>query len=211
METKINYQTIFEKTIAELQQKNEKPKLLLHACCGCCFTQPYEELKDYFDVTIFYCNSNIYPKEEYDHRVSEFERYVKEINANVPFVFAPYDNDKFNEILDPYGPMREGGERCKACFLNRYEPAFIYASEHGFDYVGTVMTISRFKNSQVINKLGEELEKKYPTIKWLYADFKKNNGFEKSLELVRKHHLYYQLYCGCKFSYQEYLNRIGQN
>lgn len=111
------------------------------------------------------------------------------------------------KILEPYGDIPEGGERCKACFFERYEPAFIYAAKHNFEYVGTVMTISRFKNSQVINKLGEELEKKYPTVKWLYADFKKNDGFNKSLKLVKKYHLYYQLYCGCLYSYNEHLSR----
>lgn len=209
MEEKINYQKSLLKTIDLLAKTGQKPTLLLHACCGCCLTIPLKQLEPFFDVTIFYNNSNIYPIEEYHRRFDELKRYIKEINSKSKLVEFPYENDKFTNLLLPYKDEREGGERCKLCFQMRLEPGFKYASENHFDYFCTVMTISRYKNSQVINKLGNTLMQKYPTVKWLEADFKKDNGYQKSLEIVREHNMYFQQYCGCRFSYEAYLAKIN--
>ena len=199
MEKKINYQTILLQKLDEIKGKEPKPKLCLHACCGPCFTIPFEIIKDYFDITVVYNNSNIYPKEEHDRRLEEFKRYIKEIGANIKLVEFPYDNLTYNKDLEPYADQREGMDRCRVCFRKRLGQAIDYAKEHGFDYVGTVMSISRFKNSQDLNKIGLELSEG-KKVKWLPADFKKNNGYEKSLEIVRAYKLYFQHYCGCKFS-----------
>ena len=207
MEEKINYQKILLKKLDEIKELKEKPTLLLHACCGCCLTVPLNELSPFFKVTIFYNNSNIYPEEEYHHRFSELKRYLKEIESDAEVVECDYQNKEFTDKLMPLKDEREGGARCSLCFTLRLEPGFKYAAEHHYDYFTTVMTISRFKNAQVINKLGLSLQEKYPTVKWLEADFKKNDGYQKSLQIVKEHNLYFQLYCGCMFSYEALLER----
>ena len=204
MENKINYQKRLQNVLENLKIEGKKPKLLLHACCGPCFTIPYEEIKDYFDITIIFNNSNIYPKEEHDRRLSEFKRYLKEIGANIELLEFPYDNENYNKDLEPRASDKEGHERCRICFRKRLGFGYQYAAEHGFDYFGTVMTISRYKNAQDINKIGYELEKNYPTVKWLPADFKKNNGYENSLLVIKEHEMYFQEYCGCKYSFEAY-------
>lgn len=204
MQKNKNYQKELLKTLDTLKHTGLKPKLLLHACCGPCFTIPYEELKDYFQITVIYNNSNIYPKEEHDRRLDEFKRYVKEISADIQIIEIPYDNLTYNKILEPYGDIPEGHERCRACFRSRLEFGFEYAAKNSFDYFGTVMTISRYKNAKDINEIGYQLEAKYNPVKWLPADFKKNNGYENSLLIIRQHEMYFQEYCGCVFSYKNY-------
>ncbi len=207
MEKKINYQAILLKNLENLHKSGIKPKLCLHACCGPCFTIPYEIIKDYFDITVVYNNSNIYPKEEYDRRLEEFKRYLKEIDAHISFVEFPYDNEAYNKDLESHADDKEGHERCRICFRKRLRQGFSYAKEHGFDYFGTVMTISRYKNAQDINKIGHELEKEFFPVKWLDADFKKNDGYEHSLFIIKEHEMYFQEYCGCIYSYNAYLNK----
>ena len=199
-ETKINYQKEQEKILQNLDKNSQKPTLLLHVCCGPCFTYPYELIKDYFDITIIYNNSNIYPEEEYNRRLNELKKYLLDIGANnIRVIEFPYDNATYNIDLEPYAEQREGMDRCRICFRKRLGQAINYAEEHGFDYVGTVMSISRFKNSQDLNKIGLELSEG-KNVKWLPADFKKNGGYEKSLNIVRAYKMYFQHYCGCKFS-----------
>lgn len=204
MEKKINYQKGFQKTLQNLDENKLKPTLLLHACCGPCFTIPYELIKGHFDITIIYNNSNIYPKEEYVRRLEEFKRYIKEINADVKFIEFPYDNETYNKDLEPRANDKEGHERCRICFRKRLGEGFKYAKEHNFDYFGTVMTISRYKNAQDINRIGYELEKEFGPTKWLPADFKKNNGYEDSLKIIKDHEMYFQEYCGCIYSFKAY-------
>jgi predicted adenine nucleotide alpha hydrolase (AANH) superfamily ATPase len=204
MEKKINYQKILQNTINNL---DFKPKLLLHVCCGPCSTVPLMQLKDYFDITLFFNNSNIYPKSEYERRLEELKRYLKDNNYNFPLIVTPYSGDEFLNIIEPYKDLKEGYERCRVCFKKRLEEAIKYASENDFDYCSTVMTISRYKNAQDINKIGLNLETLYPTVKWLCADFKKNNGYEDSLIICKENSLYFQEYCGCKFSYLAYKNK----
>ena len=198
-ETKINYQKEQEKLLKVLKEKGEIPTLLLHVCCGPCFTYPFKLIKDYFKITIIYNNSNIYPEEEYNRRLNELKGYLKAISADIEVIEFPYDNLNYNKDLEPYANQREGMDRCRICFRKRLGQAIELADERGFDYVGTVMSISRFKNSQDLNKIGFELSSG-KRVKWLPADFKKNGGYEKSLDIVREYGLYFQHYCGCKFS-----------
>ncbi|MFA7032040.1 MAG: epoxyqueuosine reductase QueH [Bacilli bacterium] len=210
MENNKNYQTIFKEMLLKLNTK-PKPTLLLHVCCGPCFTIPFEELKDYFDITVMFNNSNIYPRQEHDRRLDELKRYISEVCPSIKIVEVEYDNLTYNRDLIPYADQAEGHERCHICFRKRLSYGFDYAEQHNFDYYGTVMTISRYKNSQDINSIGEELAKHHIRTKWLYADFKKDNGYEKSLFLIREHQMYFQQYCGCLFSYQKYLEKKAKN
>ena len=198
-ETKINYQKEQEKLLKVLKESEQKPTLLLHVCCGPCFTYPFEIIKEYFNITIIYNNSNIYPEEEYNRRLNELKSYLKAISVDINVIEFPYDNLNYNKDLEPYANQREGMDRCRICFRKRLGQAIDYAEEHNFDFVGTVMSISRFKNSQDLNKIGFELSEG-KRVKWLPTDFKKNGGYEKSLDIVRKYGLYFQHYCGCKFS-----------
>lgn len=208
MENKKNYQKILQNTIENIKNTGKKPTLLLHVCCGPCLTIPLKQLKEYFDITLFFNNSNIYPKEEYDRRLIELKHYLNESNnSDIPLIIKDYVGDDFLKIIEPYKDLKEGYERCRVCFKTRLNEGFEYAFSHGFNYFGTVMTISRYKNAQDINKIGEKLEEKYPTTRWLYADFKKNNGYENSLVICHDYNLYFQEYCGCKFSYLKYLEK----
>lgn len=207
MENNKNYQKILEKELQNIKISGKKPKLLLHACCGPCFTIPHEILKSFFDITILYNNSNIYPKKEYDRRLNELKKYISDLGVKIEVIETKYDNDLYNLDLEPRASDKEGHERCRICFRKRLKEGFEYASKNGFDYFGTVMTISRYKNAQDINKIGETLQKDYPTVRWLYADFKKNDGYEKSLIIIKEHEMYFQEYCGCKYSYEAYKNK----
>ena len=207
MEKKINYQQILLSKLQDIKKLDHKPRLCLHACCGPCFTIPYEIIKDYFDITVVYNNSNIYPKEEHDRRLEEFKRYINEIGADIKLVEFPYDNLTYNKDLEPRANDKEGHERCRICFRKRLRQGFGYAKENGFDYFGTVMTISRYKNAQDINKIGHELEQDFAPVKWLDADFKKNDGYEHSLLIIKEHEMYFQEYCGCIYSYNAYLSK----
>ena len=207
MENNKNYQKFLQNELENLKNIGKKPKLLLHACCGPCFTIPYEIIKNYFDITILYNNSNIYPKQEHDRRLAELKKYLSDLGVKMDIIETEYDNEKYNLDLEPRKDDKEGHERCRICFRKRLKEGFEYASKNGFDYFGTVMTISRYKNAQDINKIGESLQKEYTTVKWLYADFKKNDGYEKSLIIIKEHEMYFQEYCGCKYSYQAYINK----
>ncbi|MCQ2815259.1 MAG: epoxyqueuosine reductase QueH [Bacilli bacterium] len=210
MENNKNYQKTLQNTLNLLKNDNKKPKLLLHACCGPCFTIPFEILKDFFEITIIFNNSNIYPASEHDRRLNELKKYVKKVDDKICIIKEPYDNEKYNKDLESYADDKEGHERCRICFRKRLETGFKYAKDNGFDYFGTVMTISRYKNAKDINTIGEELEKKYSPIKWLDADFKKNNGYEKSLLIIEKEKMYFQEYCGCVYSYKKYIEKLNK-
>jgi len=207
MENKINYQEYLLKELDIVKNLDKKPTLLIHSCCGPCFTVPYMELKDYFKITIIYNNSNIYPEEEYIRRINELKRFIKEVDADIEIIELPYNNEEYNKDLEPYANDYEGHDRCRICYRKRLEEGYKYAEDHGFDYFGTVMSISRYKNSQMLNQIGLELEKEHPTVKFLPADFKKNDGYLKSLEIVKEHQMYFQHYCGCKYTYKQYLER----
>ena len=209
METKVNYQAIALKTVEGFD--GAKKKLLFHVCCGPCSCYPLLFLAPYFDITIYYANSNIYPKQEYDHRLAELKRllecYKKDKGIDIALVVPPYDNEAYTAKLAPLAHLGEFSERCFLCYRLRMEEAYDYAEEHGYDYFTTVMTVSRQKNAQKLNEIGLELEKKHPHTKYFLSDFKKNRGLEIGTEIRKQYDLYNQDYCGCVYSYQEALVR----
>ena len=189
---KENYAKLLEKIVQEL---GYKPKLLLHSCCAPCSSYVIEYLHDYFNITIIYYNPNIFPREEYEKRKEEQIRFIKNY-SDVNFMDCDYDNDKYNELVKGLENEPERGKRCSVCFKLRLEKTAIEANENNFDYFGTTLTVSPYKNSTLINDIGRELELKY-NINWLYSDFKKGNGYKRSIELSKEYNLYRQNYCGC--------------
>ena len=194
----INYQLELEKELKKI--KDTKPKLLLHVCCAPCSSYVLTYLSDYFDITVLYYNPNISPIEEYQKRLNEEKRLIKELNKeNIHIMECKYDNETFNEIAKGLEDAPEGGIRCYKCYTLRIEETARIAKEKNFDYFTTTLTISPLKNSQVLNKIGRELEEKY-NVKYLYSDFKKKEGYKTSIILSKKYNLYRQNYCGCKYS-----------
>ena len=195
-----------EESLKEIKKENKKPTLLLHSCCAPCNAYPLELLVEYFDLTLMYNNSNIYPEKEYIRRLDELKKYVDFINnkynVHIKLIETPYNNLEYNKILEPFKDQKEGMDRCKLCYKTRMNEAYKYASENNFDYFTTVMTISRQKNSIVLNNIGIELSKLYPNTKYFISDFKKNKGIDKGLEIAKEHNMYRQDYCGCIYSYQ---------
>ena len=203
MRTYTDYQ-LFLKQIEEVKKLDYKPSLLLHSCCAPCSCYPLLVLKDYFKITIFYNNSNIYPKSEYDLRLKTLQTYVDKINkeydCDIKIVTSEYRNDEFNKILEKRKDDKEGSVRCFTCYALRYKELCEYASKNNYEYVCSVMTISRQKNSIVLNNIGIELSTLYPNTKYFISDFKKNKGIDKGLEIAKAHNMYRQDYCGCLFS-----------
>ena len=194
---KINYQIKLEELINNLDYK---PKLLLHSCCGPCSSYVITYLQDYFDITILYYNPNIEPVGEYNKRKNEQIRFIKELNnPNVTLLDIDYDNNNYREYVKGYENDKEGGNRCHLCYELRLEKTANIAKENNYEYFGTTLTVSPYKNAQILNKIGENLSNQYG-VKWLYSDFKKKDGYKKSIELSKKYNLYRQDYCGCEFS-----------
>lgn len=175
---------------------NYKPKLLLLSCCAPCSSYVLEYLSSHFDIEILYYNPNIYPYEEYQKRFSELIKLCK-IN-DVKLTLGEYENEKFLNAVRGFEQEREGGARCEICFKLRLSYARDYAVKNGIPYFCTTLTVSPHKNAELINKLGKELETE--NCKYLPSDFKKKNGYIRSIELSKKYNLYRQDYCGCKFS-----------
>ena len=201
-----NYQK-FLKQIEEVKKLDKKPSLLLHVCCTPCSCYPLLLLKDYFDITVYYNNSNIYPYKEYDLRYKTLVNYInninKEHNININIIRTNYENDKFNEILEKRKDDKEGNVRCFMCYSLRYKDLVTYASENNYDYVCSVMTISRQKNEEMINAILEGYSSKYSNIKYLHSNFKKDGGLEKAQQIIKKEKFYSQNYCGCKYSLRD--------
>ena len=191
----INYDLELEKIIKE--NIGTKPKLLLHSCCAPCSSSVIERLLPYFEITILYYNPNIEPYEEYLKRKEEQINYIKDKGIN--FMDSDYDNELFKEMSKGLENIPEGGIRCHKCYHLRLEKTALLAKKNNFDYFGTTLTVSPYKNSQILNKTGEELSKEF-NIKYLYSDFKKKNGYKRSIELSKENNLYRQNYCGCIYS-----------
>ena len=201
-----NYQK-FLKEIDEVKTLDYRPSLLLHVCCAPCSCYPLLILKDYFDVTIYYNNSNIYPYEEYDLRFKTLEKYVNNINKNyfcsIKIIKTNYENDKFNKVLEKRKDDKEGSTRCFMCYSLRYKDLVDFASKNNYEYVCSVMTISRQKDETMINKILEGYSSKYSNIKYLHSNFKKDKGLEKAQKIIKEEGIYSQNYCGCKYSIRE--------
>ena len=197
---KRNYQREMEAEIARLEGR--RPTLLLHSCCGPCSSAVLERLTEHFRVTLLYYNPNIEPEEEYLHRLSEQKRLLELLPGDIPMLPCDYDNAAFEAFAPKLADAPEGGERCLACFALRLDYTAEQAKQHGFEYFTTTLSVSPHKNADNVNRIGEEAGKKYG-VKYLFADFKKKNGYLRSLELSKEYGLYRQDYCGCRYSNQK--------
>lgn len=196
-EKKMNYQNELDKLIKKLDYK---PTLLLHSCCGPCSTQVLTYLCPFFNITVLYYNPNIEPIEEYIKRKNEQIRFIKEFNHdNIKFLDCDYDNETFKEKTKGLENEKEGKARCPVCFRLRLEYTAKKAKELNYDYFGTTLTVSPYKNSRQINILGGIIGEKY-NIKYLFSDFKKGEGYKKSIEYSKEYNLYRQDYCGCLYA-----------
>ncbi len=190
----MNYNEEMNKIIKELDYK---PKLLLHSCCAPCSTTCIERLKDHFDITILYYNPNIEPYEEYEKRKQEQIRIIKQYNIN--YLDCDYDNNVFHEMSTGLEKVPERGIRCHKCYRLRLDYTAKLGKTNNFEYFATTLTVSPYKLTNIINEIGYDLERHY-NIKYLPSDFKKENGYKKSIELSNKYGLYRQNYCGCIYS-----------
>lgn len=199
-----NYQKLLEKCIEKHRQAEETPTLLLHSCCAPCSSYCLEYLSQYFKITVFFYNPNLYPQEEYEKRAAEQKRFIRELQTvhKVDFAEGRFEPEKFASVVKGLEQEPEGKARCFACYGLRLGEAAKTALEGGFDYFTTTLSISPLKNAQKLNEIGKELSEKYG-IAYLYSDFKKKGGYQRSIELSKQYHLYRQDYCGCVFSFQE--------
>ena len=180
-----------------------KKKILLQSCCAPCSTAVIERLASEFDITILYYNPNIYPEEEYLKRKNEELKYIEIFNKKntdkIKFLDCDYESELFYEKTKGFEKEREGGARCAICFRLRLEKTASLARSNGFDIFGTTLTVSPHKNAELINAIGLELQKEYD-IEFLVSNFKKQNGYKRSVELAKENNLYRQNYCGCEFA-----------
>lgn len=199
--SRINYQKELDGVIEKIKGGNETPSLLLHACCAPCSSYCLEYLSQYFRITVFYFNPNISEKEEYSYRLSEEKRLIREMSFKNPveIIEGEYKPEDFFAAARGLESEPEGGGRCKKCFELRLEKSAETAKSIGADYFTTTLTISPLKNAQLLNEIGEKCAEKYG-VSWLYSDFKKREGYKRSIALSHEYGLYRQNYCGCIFS-----------
>ena len=202
---KHNYQKELEKILANLVLKAETPTLLLHSCCAPCSSYVIEYLSQYFKITVFYYNPNIYPDEEYHLRAEEQKKFIADFPAENPvkFLEGEFAKDLFYQTIQGLEDVPEGGERCFLCYELRLRRSAETAKKLGLDYFTTTLSISPLKNAAKLNEIGFKLEEAYG-VKYLPADFKKNNGYKRSVELSALYQMYRQDYCGCIFSKREW-------
>ena len=198
-EQKINYGLLLDKKIAELEKSGERPSLLLHACCAPCSSHTLTVLYKYFRITLYFCNPNIAPEEEYVFRLNELKRLVREMGLDIPVIEEDYDSAPFYELAKGLEDLPERGERCKKCIGYRLRKAGEKAKEMGCDFFTTTLTISPHKDCAFINEFGGRLQDEVE-VAYLFSDFKKHEGYKHSIELSRQYDLYRQNYCGCIYS-----------
>lgn len=203
---KINYDAILQKMIESWQSQTVKPKLLIHSCCAPCSTYVLEYLSQYADITIYFANSNIHPRIEYERRSLVQQKFIADFNHktgnDVQFLDAPYQPAEFIKQVEHLRDEPEGGTRCHLCYKMRLDLAAIKANQLGFDYFASALTLSPKKNSNKINELGFEIQELF-AVKYLPSDFKKNNGYKRSIEICKEYDVYRQCYCGCIFAAKE--------
>lgn len=197
-EIKVNYNLECEKILNSLDLNNKKT-LLLHACCAPCSSAVLERISKYFKITILFYNPNITDYSEYLKRKDELKRLIKEVGYDIEVMDCDYDKEKFISMALGLEDKKEGDIRCYKCYKLRLEKTALVAKENNFDYFTTTLSISPYKNSKWLNEIGKELSVKYK-VDYLYADFKKKNGYKRSIELSNIYHLYRQDYCGCIYS-----------
>lgn len=201
---KINYQLEMEKELKRIQREGRRPRLLLHSCCAPCSSAVLERLTEAFDITVFFYNPNIAPEEEFVHRVEEQGRLIAEMphQGKIELIRGEYDDAAFYALAKGLEDVPEGGERCTRCFRLRLGKTAQMASEGGFDYFTTTLSISPLKDAQRLNAIGAELGAQFG-VPYLFSDFKKKNGYKRSCELSAEYGLYRQDYCGCIYSQRE--------
>lgn len=200
----MNYQKELDKLIERLSKEGQVPKLLLHSCCAPCSSYVLEYLSNYFEITVFYYNPNVFPANEYTKRILEQQTLISDMKVKHPvsFLAGNYDRDRFFQIAEGLEHLREGGERCFKCYELRLEEAARIAQDAGFDYFTTTLSISPLKNADKLNEIGTRLADKYG-VHYLQSDFKKKNGYKRSIELSNEYGLYRQDYCGCEYSFRD--------
>ena len=200
----MNFQKKLEEILESIKKRETKTKLLLHACCAPCSSYVLEYLSNYFEITIYYYNPNIHPKDEYLRRINELKKFLDEFEKKnkIEIFEEHYDPTEYFNYIKGLENLGERSKRCYMCYSLRMEEAVKYAKKNSFDYFTTTLSISPYKDAQWINEIGSLLENKY-NIKYLYSDFKKKNGYKRSLELSKNYGLYRQDYCGCIYSKQE--------
>ena len=199
-----NYKLLFENQIKNIIKLEKKPCLLLHSCCAPCSSYVLEALQNIFEITLFFYNPNIYPEDEYNKRFEELEKLLSltDKSKTVNVIKADYNANEFFDIAKGLENEPERGERCTKCYILRLFKTAEEAAKHGFDYFTTTLSISPHKDAERLNKTGMDAEKK-SGVKYLFSDFKKNNGYKRSIELSREYGLYRQNYCGCVYSRNE--------
>lgn len=207
----MNYQLKLEQLLNKIDIHSNRPKLLLHACCGPCSSYCLEYLTEFFDITILYYNPNIYPALEYERRLEELKIFLSKIpHANkIDLLEARYNPKEYYQVVKGLENLGERSQRCYVCYKLRMEESAKIAKENNYDFFTTTLSISPYKDAQWINEIGELLEKKYQ-VNYLYADFKKKNGYKRSIELSNQYNMYRQDYCGCVYSKLEH-DKKGEN
>lgn len=211
MNAAINYQKVLEKTIDQLRKEEKRPSLLLHSCCAPCSSYVLEYLSSYFEITVLYFNPNISPAQEYEKRAEEQKRLIQDVfeQKGVTFLAGRYEPESFYKAVKGMEQEPEGGKRCFVCYEQRLREAAVTAKEGGFDYFTTTLSISPLKNAAKLNEIGGRLAEEYQ-IPYLFSDFKKKNGYRRSIELSREYGLYRQNFCGCVFSRRDGDDDISQ-
>jgi predicted adenine nucleotide alpha hydrolase (AANH) superfamily ATPase len=196
---KVNYGKMLDDRLSELEASGEKPTLLLHACCAPCSSHTLEYLHSHFRITLYFCNPNIAPEEEFDFRLSELKRLVREMGLDIEVIEEEYDPKPFFELAKGLEDLPERGERCQRCIELRLRMAAEKAKELGCELFTTTLTISPHKDCQFINECGAKISEEC-RVAYLFSDFKKHEGYKRSIELSRQYGLYRQNYCGCVYS-----------
>ncbi len=204
-----NYQKELDRIIESVTKEGRVPSLLLHSCCAPCSSYVLSYLSEYFRITVCYYNPNITSEEEFRKRAAEQERLISEMPVKNPVTFriGEYHPEQFFEAVKGLENEPEGGRRCEVCFRMRLAYAGRMALDEGFDYFTTTLTISPLKNAPLLNTIGEQISKEIG-IPYLVSDFKKREGYKKSIELSAQYHLYRQDYCGCVYSLRDRNQRI---
>lgn len=200
----MNYQKELEKILIKIEKEGRVPKLLLHSCCAPCSSYVLEYLSNYFEITVFYYNPNISPESEYTKRICEQQKFIDQLKPRYPisFIAGSYDSEKFYEMAKGLENVKEGGVRCFGCYELRLRETARLAKEAEYDYFTTTLSISPLKNAEKLNEIGQKIAAEYG-VSYLVSDFKKKNGYKRSIELSKEYGLYRQDYCGCEFSKRE--------
>ena len=202
---KINYQRELDQLIEEIEAEGKVPTLLLHSCCAPCSSYCIEYLSQFFAITVFYYNPNIYPDEEYFHRVKEQQRFISEFPTKHPvsFIEGDFEKDRFySEVAKGLEKEPERGARCTKCFELRLGETAKRAAAEGMDYFATTLTISPMKDVELLNSIGAAMGERYG-VEYLATEFRKKNGYLRSTQISKEYDMYRQDYCGCVYSFQE--------